>query len=439
MEIERKVISRLEMWKNDSMRKPLILKGARQTGKTWIMKMFGERSFDNTAYFNFDEQPELAQFFATTKDVKRILQNLILVCGQPILPQKTLIIFDEIQECNDALNSLKYFCENAPEYAVICAGSLLGVSMSRGKSFPVGKVNFIDIYPLSFLEFLQASNASLYKYVDSLVVIEPIPDIFFNQLMDQFKMYLICGGMPEAASNLLSTQNTERTEQILQDILDAYTLDFSKHSENKDIPRIGHIWNSIPSQLAKENKKFVYNLVKPGARAREYEDALLWLSHAGLIQRVFRNEKPTIPLSAYDDLTAFKIYLSDVGLLRRMAKVSPSTIVLTSSVLTEFKGALAENYILQSLLVQFQVTPRYWTSGNMAEVDFLLQKENNIIPVEVKSDENVRGKSLTFYNKQYAPALRLRYSLRNLKIDDGLLNIPLFLADKTAEFIEKIM
>lgn len=435
MKIKRNIHRKLIEWKNSPYRKPLILQGARQVGKTWSLKSFGNEEFENVAYFNFDEQPELKQFFSSSKDIKRIIQNLGLVNGKAIVPGKTLLILDEIQECNDALNSLKYFCENGPEYAVVSAGSLLGVILSRGASFPVGKVDFLNLYPLSFSEFLAVDNPSLSSYLNQMDEIAPIPDIFFNQLVEKFKMFFISGGMPEAAVALLEKQDVELTQQVLRNILNAYTIDFSKHIENKDIPKLGFIWSSIPSQLARENKKFLYQSIKTGARAREYEDALLWLSQAGLVTKVFRNIKPALPLSAYDDVTAFKIYLLDVGLLRRLSLLDPIAIKEGSRLFTEFKGALSENYILQSLVSQFETPPRYWTSGNKAEIDFLIQHENTIIPVEVKSDTSVTGKSLTLYNNEFKPEVRIRYSLRNLKQDDGLLNIPLFMADFTQKLI----
>ncbi len=435
MQIKRDIHQKLIKWGNAPGRKPLLLQGARQVGKTWSLKAFGKEEFETVAYFNFDEQPELKQFFSASKDVGRILQNLGLVHGKAILPGKTLIIFDEIQECNDALNSLKYFCENAPEYAVACAGSLLGVTLSRGASFPVGKVDFLNVYPLSFSEFLSADDPSLSTYLDQIADIAPIPDIFFNRLVEKFKMFFISGGMPEAVVALLDKQDIELTQQVLKNILDAYMLDFSKHIENKDIPKLGFIWSSIPSQLARENKKFLYRTIKTGARAREYEDALLWLSQAGLVYKVFRNTKPSLPLSAYDDLTAFKIYLLDVGLLRRLSLLDPVAVKEGNRLFVEFKGALSENWVLQSLVRQFESPPRYWTSGNKAEIDFLIQHENKIIPIEVKSDSSTTGKSLTLYNKDFQPEIRIRYSLKNLKKDDGLLNIPLFMADYTMKMI----
>ncbi|SFD16940.1 hypothetical protein SAMN05518672_101852 [Chitinophaga sp. CF118] len=358
-----------------------------------------------------------------------------MVHGQAILPQRTLIIFDEIQECNEALNTLKYFCENAAEYAVASAGSLLGVAMSRGNSFPVGKVDFLQLNPICFSEFLSAVDPKLFSLLESINQIEPLPDIFFNPLIDKLKMFFICGGMPEAVVTLLEKQDVERTQQVLQNIINAYALDFSKHAENKEVPKINHLWSSIPSQLARDNKKFLYQSVRNGARAREFEDALLWLSHAGLVHRIFRITKPGLPISAYDDLTAFKLYLIDVGLLRRLSLLDPIAVKEGHRLFTEFKGALSENYVLQHLIANFEGIPRYWTSGNQAEVDFLIQVKNEIIPIEVKSDENIRSKSLTVYHNLYQPTVRIRYSLKNLKKDDGLINIPLFMVDYTEKLL----
>jgi len=435
MQIKRTVQKKLSAWKIDSNRKPLMLQGARQVGKTWLLKHFGATEFDNVAYFNFEEQPDLKQFFENTKDIQRIVQNLSLVHGLPIEPQKTLIIFDEIQECNEALNTLKYFYENAPEYAVASAGSLLGVAMSKGNSFPVGKVDFLQVNPISFSEFLSADDPNLFAYIESIDKLEPIPDIFFNPLVDKLKKFFICGGMPEAVVTLLEQQDIEKTQQVLQNIVNAYALDFSKYAESKDVPKINHLWSSIPSQLARDNKKFLYQSVRTGARSREYEDALLWLSHAGLVHRVFKITKPGLPVSAYDDLSAFKLYLIDVGLLRRLSLLDPIAVREGNRLFTEFKGALTENYVLQHLVKNFEVQPRYWTSGNQAEVDFIIQVKNEIIPIEVKSDENVRSKSLSVYNGLYEPSVRVRYSLRNLKKDEGLINIPLFLVDYTEKLL----
>ncbi len=430
--MERLVLNELLKWKQSNHRKPLILKGVRQVGKTWILREFGRQYYDNVAYFNFDEQEELAEFFETTKDVKRILENLTMVNGSPIQPEKTLIIFDEIQECNKALNTLKYFCENSPEYHIACAGSLLGIALSKPAGFPVGKVALFDIYPMTFTEFLMAcGDKNLIDYLNALDRIEPIPDIFFHQLYDKLKMYFITGGMPESVRSWAEEKDAGLVQSTLRNILGSYELDFSKHAEVKDIAKLNLIWSSIPSQLARENKKFLYSSVKEGARAREYEDALTWLCNAGMAYKIFRSTKPGLPISAYDDLTAFKLYVTDVGVLRRLSLLDPVAFNEGVRLFTEFKGALAENFILQGLVGQFEAIPRYWTSGGQAEVDFLIQRGNDILPVEVKADENVTSRSLALYAQKYAQntKIRIRLSLKNLKRDDGLINIPLFMID----------
>jgi predicted AAA+ superfamily ATPase len=430
--LERLIFKELLKWKQSRHRKPLILKGVRQVGKTWLLKEFGRQQYENTAYFNFDEQQELAEFFETTKDVRRILDNLAVVNGAPILPGKTLIIFDEIQECNKALNTLKYFCENAPEYHVACAGSLLGIALSKPASFPVGKVDFLTIRPMAFTEFLMACGEdNLVSLLQSIRRIEPIPEIFFNPLCEKLKMYLITGGMPESVLSWAQEKDIGLVQTTLRNILDAYELDFSKHADLKDIPKLNLIWSSIPSQLARENKKFLYSAVKEGARAREYEDALTWLNNAGTAYKIYKSRKPGLPMSAYDDLTAFKLYAADVGILRRLSLLDPVAFREGARLFTEFKGALTENFVLQGLVNQYEAMPRYWTSGGQAEVDFLIQRGNEIFPVEVKADNNTASRSLALYAQEYSmdTKLRIRLSLRNLKQDDNLLNVPLFLID----------
>lgn len=438
MELYRNIIEDLKVWKEKPDRKPLILKGARQTGKTWILEHFGRAEFEYTASFNFDKDESLNEIFETTKDPERIIAQLKLHADSPILPHRTLLIFDEIQECNKALNALKYFCEDAPEYAVVAAGSLLGVALSKGDSFPVGKVEFMDLYPLTFKEFLKANDEKIHQFVEELSALEPLPQIIANRMTEFYRQYLVIGGMPAVVKAFIENKGMEEVKRVQRFILDAYALDFSKHAENKDIPRITSIWNSIPSQLAKENRKFIYKLVKPGARARDYEDALLWLENAGLVYRVFCSSKPFLPLKSYDDLSAFKIYLSDIGLLRELAALPPEAVLLGNSAYTEFKGAMAENYVLQSLACQLDVLPRYWTSVGKAEVDFVIQMGVNIIPVEVKADTRLGGKSLAIYDINYHPAYKVRYSLNTLKINDGLLNIPLYLADWTVKLVSLI-
>ena len=437
--MERFILDNLLKWKNSHYRKPLILKGVRQVGKTWILKEFGKRYYENTAYFNFDENEEYKQFFETTKDVNRILQNLMLVSGEKIVPEKTLIIFDEIQDCPKVINSLKYFCENAPQYHIACAGSLLGIALAKPSSFPVGKVNFMQIDPMTFKEFLIANgDENLVKYLDSINTIEPIPDAFFNPLYEKLKMYYITGGMPESVLMWTEARDVSAMQDALSGIINAYERDFAKHPDAHEFPKISMIWKSIPSQLAKENKKFLYKVVKEGARAREYEDALQWLVDARLVHKVYRSSAPRLPIAAYDNLSAFKLYLVDVGLLRRLAQLAPTAFGDGNRLFTEFKGALTENYVLQTLTTQFEVVPRYWSQANPPyEVNFLIQRENDIFPIEVKSEDNTTSRSLKKFKELFSDQvkLRVRFSLENLKLDDDLLNIPLFMADYTDQLI----
>lgn len=426
----RTIFQQLKAWQNSPDRKPVLLQGARQIGKTWAMERFGKENFEFVAKFDFDRTPELAQVFARTKDVKRLIPELALYVDVPIEPGRTLLIFDEIQECEAALNSLKYFCEDLPEQHVIAAGSLLGVAVRRKRmQVPVGKVTVIKMHPLNFAEFLRAADSRTWEYAENLTAIAHLPEIVLNRLILEYKRYLVCGGMPEAAKALLDNRGMETVEQILQDILDLYELDFAKYAAAPQIPRISAIWHSLPSQLAKENRKFLYKVVRDGARAREYEDSLLWLEEAGMVQRVFAAGKPGLPLSAYRDVAAFKVYACDCGLLRRLAKISPEIILGESSNYTEFRGAVAENAVLQSLLPQGSDVPYYWTSGNRAEVDFLLPLPAEIIPVEVKADSCVAGKSLGVYTQKYAPAHRIRFSMNNLQENSGLISCPLPLCD----------
>ena len=433
--IARDILQQLINWQTKTDRKPLLLFGARQVGKTYILKEFGARYFSETAYISLDEDPGYADIFRRTKDPHRIIEQLSFACGISIRPQSTLLILDEIQECPEAIASLKYFCEKVPEYAVACAGSLLGLTLGHtGFSFPVGKVEHFDMYPLSFSEFLRAKDAGLYNYYNSINAIEPIPQLFFDRLSEAFVAYRICGGMPEAATMLINGQ-IEQIDLVLERILKDYSLDFIKHATPFLANKIGHVWRSLPSQLAKENRKFIYQLVRSGARAREYEDALIWLQNAGLIYQVNLCKNPQMPLKAYDDLSIFKIYAFDIGILRSLANISADIYATANNTMKEFKGALAENYVLQSLVMQFGKSLKYWSSGNKAEIDFIFQHHNKIIPVEVKADTNVTGKSLVQYEKQYKPSIRLRYSMLNLRKDGNLLNIPLFLCDKTKELL----
>lgn len=402
-----------------------------------MMKWLGQNHFQRLAYFNFDERPELREFFATNKDTTRILNSLSLISGVPI-DEETLIILDEIQECPEALNTLKYFAEDCPHIPVVCAGSLLGVLLHPGHSFPVGKVEFLQMHPMTFSEVLPHWDQRCAAFLESIAEVSDIPAFFFNDLTDHFKKYLIIGGLPAVVREFNASKSFERCDAVLENLLLSYKGDFAKHPVMNDVARIVHVFDSLPAQLARENRKFVFRLVREGARAKEYEDAIQWLIRSGMVHQVKLSTKPAIPLSAYDDLSAFKLYGFDVGLVRRMARLSPLAYADGNRLFTEFKGALTENFILQSLITQFEDVPRYWTSGNIAEVDFLVQQGNRIIPIEVKSDENVKSRSLTLFHQKFDPELRIRYSLRNLQFRDGLLNIPHFMVDSTQKLMEMV-
>lgn len=378
----------------------------------------------------------------TTKDPERIIQNLMMASAQKISTDKTLVIFDEIQDCPEVLNALKYFCENAPGYHIACAGSLLGVALSKPASFPVGKVDFLQINPMTFTEFLLADgDSNLVEYIKSVEILQPIPQAFYNPLVEKLKMYFVTGGMPESVYLWTQEHDIQLMQSALTNILDAYERDFAKHPSPKDFPKISLVWHSIPSQLAKENKNFLYSAIKEGARAREYEYALQWLIDAKLITKVYRCKKPGLPIAAYDDLSAFKLYMVDVGLLRRLAMLSPTAFGEGNRLFSEFKGALTENYILQALSNQFEVPLRYWSQNNPPfEVDFILQRENEIIPIEVKADTNIKVRSLKKYKELYSDEtrVRVRFSLENLKLDQDILNIPLFMADEAGRLISLI-
>lgn len=440
MELYRSIEEKLRQWKNSDGRKPLVLEGARQVGKTWAMQSFGKKYYAQTAYFNFENSPELCQEFKNTKSPTRIISILQLYCGFKITPDDTLIIFDEIQECENALVSLKYFCEEAREYHIISAGSLLGVAVARSNSFPVGKVDFLRMYPLSFREMLFTIDHQVYDYIDKMKSPEILPEIIYNKLRDYYRQYLICGGMPQAVLDMIDSNDIARVDKTLQDIIHSYTLDFSKHAPKSDIPKIGEIWKSIPSQLAKENRKFIYKLVRPGARAREYENALVWLQQAGLIYRINCCSKPAIPLSAYDDLSAFKIYLFDIGILRALSGMEASVLIEENPLFAEFKGAYFENAILQSLIPQYNVTPRYWLSNSgKAEVDFIVQSKSEIIPTEIKASNNTSGQSLSQYIKNYSPQKALVISSMNISRKETETTEIIHLPHPTTDWINELI
>lgn len=434
--MKRLIIEKLRNWKESKRRKPLILRGARQVGKTWILKEFGKEFQDGFVFINFDKEPEYSQFFEKTKDVERIIQNLAFASGKKIT-KNTLIIFDEIQACPNALNSLKYFYEDAPDYYVVSAGSLLGLTLSGG--FPVGKVDFLDMGPMTFEEFLLASKEdSLVNYINSIDTIENLPDVFHNRLIEKLKMYFVIGGMPEAVKVWTEDNDIKEVDHILSSIIDAYENDFGKHTPVSDVPKIRYIWDSLPSQLAKENKKFLYSVVKHGARAREYENALNWLVNADLARKVSRITNPHLPIKAYEDLTSFKIYMNDVGILRRHSSLSSQAFMEENRLFIEFKGALTENFVLESLINMFETKPYYW-SDDSHEVDFIIQTNSNIYPVEAKAGTNVKSSSAKAYLAKYDNTkLCIRFSLKNFSYDGKILNIPLYLIDKTNKILELI-
>lgn len=431
----RRIIEDLKAWKNKAGRKPLMMLGARQVGKTSVLKRFGAECFEHCAYFSLDEEEGVCDIFRTTKNPMQIIEQLGFLSDVPIEPQRTLLVFDEIQDCPEAIAAMKYFCERTPEYAVACAGALLGLAFGHeGFSFPVGKVDHLSMYPVTFSEFLEQKDSGLYRYYQSIDKLEPLPQVFFDRLSMAFTAYRISGGMPEAAMKMASGDKAG-AEQSLNNILKDYAFDFVKHATPLLANRVSHVWNSLPSQLAKENHKFVYQLVRPGARAREYEDALLWLQNAGLIYKVCLCKTPQVPLKSYEDLSIFKVYCLDVGLLRILAEMDGEVYLSDNPAFKEFKGALAENYVLQSLVAQGVNSLRYWASGNQAEVEFITAKGCDVIPIEVKSGTSVTGRSLIEYNKRYAPSVRVRFSMLNIKQDDTLINLPLFMADRFKELV----
>ena len=390
------------------------------------MEAFGKECFKYCVKFDFDRHPELKSVFQITKDPQRLIKELTLYCEDPIIAGETLILFDEIQECEEALNSLKYFYEEAPQYHIIAAGSLLGVAVKKRKmTVPVGKVRIVNMYPLTFKEFLRASDVRTYDYVDSLEEIQHLPEIIMNKLRTEYRRYMVSGGMPEAAVALLEGRGLGEVENTLQDILDLYELDFAKYAEPREIPRIHAIWHSLPAQLSKENRKFIYKVIKSGARSKDYEDALMWLEDAGMIYRVFSISKPGMPLSAYEETDAFKVYACDCGLLRRLAQLPASVVTDPVANYTEFKGAVAENAVLQSIIPLLEDrVPYYWTSPGTAEVEFVIQWGDEVIPIEVKAEDNISGNSLSVYYKKYTPRHRMRFSMLNLQYNGGLLSSP---------------
>ena len=430
--MKRNAIQELVAWKSSEDRKPMVLKGARQVGKTWLMKEFGQNYYDSYVYFNFDEEDELKSIFEANKNPQRIIELLSLITGEKILPEKTLIIFDEIQECPEALNTLKYFKEKANEYHVIAAGSLLGTLLAQPKSYPVGMVNLLDIYPLTFDEFLEATDESLYAYYSSIQKEQLIEEIFHNRLLEAYNYYLIIGGMPECVSSWIAHKDPAKISQIQKELIEVYENDFSKHNGKVNSGRILMVFRSIVAQLAKPNEKFMYGAVREGGRARDFEEAIEWLVSAGMLNRVYNVSKMEHPLAAFDKLVQFKLFVFDTGLLKHMAGIDNSAILLKTDY--QFKGPLTENYVLQQFRGQFDVEPRYYSDKN-SEIDFLIQYGTKIIPVEAKGGEDKSASSFKKYIADRQPEYALRYSKRGYRKDGAITNLPLYLARKTKELL----
>ena len=432
MHLKRNAISALIQWKDSPERKPMVLKGARQVGKTWLMKEFGQNHYDNFAYFNFDEEDELKSIFETNKNPQRIIELLSMIGGEKIEPEKTLIIFDEIQECPEALNTLKYFKEKANEYHVIAAGSLLGTLLAKPKSYPVGMVNLLNIYPLTFDEFLEAVDSGLYTFYKSIRKNQSIEEIFHSRLLEAYNYYLIIGGMPECVSSWVKYKDPAKVSQIQRELIEVYENDFSKHNGKVNSGRILMVFRSIVAQLAKPNEKFMYGAVREGGRARDFEEAIEWLVSAGMLNRVYNVSKMEHPLSAFDKLDQFKLFVFDTGLLKHMAGIDNAAILLKSDY--QFKGPLTENYVLQQLRGQFEVEPRYYSNKNV-EIDFVLQNGMEIIPIEAKGNEDKSAPSFKRYIADHKPTHAFRFSKRGYRKDGDFTNLPLYLARKTKELL----
>ncbi len=431
--MKRNAINELLAWKSSDNRKPLVLKGARQVGKTWLMKEFGRLYYEDTFYFNFDEEDELKSIFEVNKDPHRIIELLGLIAGKKILPEKHLIIFDEVQECPDALNSLKYFCEKANEYHIISAGSLLGTLLAQPKSYPVGKVNIINISPMTFEEFLEATDEPLYTFYSSVTAERPIEKIFHSRLLDAYNMYLIIGGMPECVSEWVRTKDPSAVDKIQEELITLYENDFSKHNGKVNSGRILMVFRSIVTQLAKDNEKFIYGCVKEGARAREFEEAIEWLVSAGMVLRIYNVSKPEHPLKAFEQQGHFKLFMFDVGLLKHMAAISNEAILLKADY--QFKGALTENFVLQQIKDLYDTEPKYFAPTSTSEIDFVVQDGMSIIPIEVKGGESTTAPSFKDYLKRYSPDKAVRFSKLGLERNDSFTNLPLYLAGKMNKMI----
>lgn len=430
--MKRNAMEELKKWQADPERKPMVLRGARQVGKTWLMKEFGQNCYDNFVYFNFDEEDELKSIFETNKNPARIIELLSMISGSKIQPGNTLIIFDEIQECPEALNTLKYFKEKANEYHVIAAGSLLGTLLAQPKSYPVGMVNLLDVFPLTFDEFLDATDPALYAFYESIEKGQQIEEIFHNRLTDAYNNYLIIGGMPECVASWVKYKDPAKISEIQRELVEIYENDFSKHNGKVNSGRILMVFRSIVSQLAKPNEKFMYGAVREGGRARDFEEAIEWLVSAGMLNRVYNVSKMEHPLSAFDKLDQFKLFVFDTGLLKHMAGIDNAAILLKADY--QFKGPLTENYVLQQLRGQFTVEPRYYADKS-GEIDFVLQNGMEIIPVEAKGGEDKSAPSFKKYIAEHHPVNAIRFSKRGYRKDGAFTNIPLYLAGKAKDLL----
>lgn len=435
--MKRKIMKELRAWKEQKNRKPLLLMGARQVGKTFILKKFGQEEYTNTIYLNFEDNPRLCKLFDASLDPEVIVKALTIEMDAPITAGKTLLIFDEVQECPDALNSLKYFCEEAPHQHIVAAGSLLGVKLAHTKGFPVGKVQFLTLYPLSFFEFLEAfQKERLIRFLEELRVVEPLAPNIHELLLGHFKEYLFVGGMPEAVAEYIESQDLAKVRQLQEAILQAYSLDFAKHAPKEQIMKINQVWGAIPSQLAKENKKFIYSVIREGARAKEFEGALQWLIEAGLIYKTECINTPKLPLSAYANPNIFKVYLVDVGLLGAMSRLPAKAILHEHELFEEFRGAITENYVAEEL-ARSQHSLYYWVSEGKAELDFIIEYDAYIYPLEVKSGNSSKKKSLCVYGDKYEPKVLIRTSPMNLRKDGNVLNCPLYLLENLNYYIHQ--
>ncbi len=426
----RAAIEKLYKWKEGRHRKPLIIEGARQVGKTWLMKEFGSKAYDDIVYINFDSNSGMAELFASDLNTDRLLMGIELYAGRKIDPDNTLLIFDEVQEVPRALSSLKYFYENAPQYHIICAGSLLGIALQRGTSFPVGKVDFLSLYPLSFREFLTATAGERFAVLLDRQDYQMITALK-QTYIDALKQYYFVGGMPEAVNSFVDEKDFNEVRAIQKRILAAYEQDFSKHAPIEIVPKIRMVWNSIPSQLAKENKKFIYGLVREGGRAKEYEAAIMWLCDCGLVHKVSRVNAAGIPLRAYEDLKAFKLFIVDVGLLSCMTGLRQRTLLDGNDLFVEFKGALTEQYVCQQLKTIDDLGVYYYTNDRgSCEVDFIVDTGEQIVPVEVKAEVNLKAKSLKTYREKFNPEISVRTSMADYKKEDWLVNLPLYAVEE---------